>query len=221
MPYKYYIGDLGFNRKEDSWRYSKNIIDKIGDEITRRNPFVRVFSTHEDYDFICDLIKNHIHYDEKIGCGIDFFIIKKNYAGANELNIQRTDGSIESISWSSCAKFNTQYNPKHDLTAAMREAIELNCYEFKQNQDDKSCRFCGDDDDIQTDHHNPSFIELQNRFLTENTETPHKYTKRAGTHKVCFLEEDWDFEKMWIKYHNENCNLQLLCRDCNLRKSKK
>ncbi len=22
----------------------------------------------------------------------------------------------------------------------------------------------------------------------------------------------------WIDYHNKNCNFQILCRDCNLRK---
>ncbi|MCP5060975.1 MAG: DCL family protein [Ignavibacteriae bacterium] len=211
---------MGFNTKTDSYRYSKNIIDKIGNEIGK-NEKQFVFKTHKDYNFLNDLIKNHIRYDDKIGCGIDFFIIRKNFAGANELNIQREDGSIESISWSSCAKINTKHNDKNHLTAAMREAINLTCYEFKKKQEDKSCRFCGDDNDIHTDHHNPSFIELQNRFLKENTKIPTKYSKRVGTHKVCFLEEDWDFEKKWKSYHDDNCSLQLLCRSCNLKKSKK
>jgi hypothetical protein len=83
------------------------------------------------------------------------------------------------------------------------------------------CVFCGDDDDIHTDHHNPSFIELQNRFLTDNIDVPKTFSKRVGTHKVCFEEKDWDFEKKWINYHDDNCNLQLLCADCNLRKGKK
>jgi hypothetical protein len=221
MPYKYYIGDLGFNRKDDSWRYSKNIMDKIGDGITRKTPFIYVSKSHKDYDFLCDLIKNHINYNEKIGCGIDLFIIKKNFAGANELNIKRTDGSIESISWSSCSKFITNYDIKKDLSSAMREAIGLSCYNYKQNQEEKVCVFCGDDDDIHTDHHNPSFIELQSRFLTNNNDVPKTFSKRVGTHKVCFEEKDWDFEKKWINYHDDNCNLQLLCRDCNLRKGKK
>ena len=221
MPYKYYIGDLGFNRKDDSWRYSKNIMDKIGDGITRKTPFIYVSKSHKDYDFLCDLIKNHIHYNEKIGCGIDLFIIKKNFAGANELNIKRTDGSIESISWSSCSKFITKSNHKHDLTSAMREAIGLSCYNYKQNQEEKVCVFCGDDDDIHTDHHNPSFMELKNRYLTQNTDTPHKFSKRAGSNETCFEEEDWEWEKKWIKFHDDNCNLQLLCGDCNRRKPKK
>ena len=224
MPYKYYIGDVGFNTKSDSWRYSKNIIDRIGDGVSRKTPFITICKSHEDYDFLCDLIKNHIHYNEKIGCGIDLFIIKKNFAGANELNIKRTDGSIESISWSSCSKFITKSNYKYDLTTAMRTAVGVNNHAWKIIQIKKGngfCVFCDATTYLQTDHHNPSFMELKNRYLTQNTDTPHKFSKRAGSNETCFQEEDWDWEKKWIKFHDDNCNLQILCRDCNLRKPKK
>jgi len=35
-----------------------------------------------------------------------------------------------------------------------------------------------------------------------------------------FKDEDEDFKNDWVDYHNKNCNFQILCRDCNLRKKK-
>lgn len=35
-----------------------------------------------------------------------------------------------------------------------------------------------------------------------------------------FKDKNEDFKNEWIEYHNKNCNLQILCRDCNLRKKK-
>ena len=35
-----------------------------------------------------------------------------------------------------------------------------------------------------------------------------------------FKDEDEDFKNDWVEYHNNNCNFQILCRDCNLRKKK-
>jgi acetyl esterase/lipase len=33
-----------------------------------------------------------------------------------------------------------------------------------------------------------------------------------------FRDEDIEFKNKWIKYHNDSCTLQILCRECNLTK---
>ena len=227
MPYKktinYHIGNLGFKTKKESYQYCKKIIDTIGVDIQSETPYVFIPPSHGDYDYLTNLIKNHEHYEEKIGSGVQGFIIKKNFVGHNELNIKRTDGTTESISWNHCSYFKKE-KYQNDLRDAMREAINLSCYEFKQIQIEKEngfCVFCGDTDDLQTDHHAPSFMELKYVFLEQNKKTPETFAKRAGTHKICFTDQDWIFEKRWIEFHDTNCNLQILCGDCNRRKKKK
>ena len=228
MPYKhklsYFIGNRGFKTKKDSYIYCKNIIDEVAKNLSPpfTASFVYVDGSHKDFDFLCDLIKNHIHYKEKVGCGVRTFVIRKNFARHNELNIIRKDDSMESISWKDCAYF-VKYKYQNDLRDAMREAIGKYCYDFKQLQIAKgngSCVFCGDDDDLQTDHHNPSFMELKYVFL-EDIKTPSQFSKRDGTHKVCFTTDDLEFQKRWYNFHEQNCNLQILCGDCNRRKKKK
>ena len=71
------------------------------------------------------------------------------------------------------------------------------------------------------DHHNPSFKTIKNNFLQETTKSIPSSFDDCKIFKISiFKDEDKDFKNDWVDYHKKNCNFQILCRDCNLRKPK-
>jgi hypothetical protein len=67
MHSKYFIGELGFKTKKDCLSYTRNIINDLG--------CGKINKDHIQYDFLENLLKNHDHYEEKKGEGIDYFFI--------------------------------------------------------------------------------------------------------------------------------------------------
>lgn len=71
------------------------------------------------------------------------------------------------------------------------------------------------------DHDNPSFKNLRDNFLEVNfKEIPKTFIDCDLYKSKIFKKEDEDFKNKWINYHNNNCNLQILCKKCNLSKKR-
>jgi len=69
------------------------------------------------------------------------------------------------------------------------------------------------------DHDNPSFQTLKDIFLQITTkQIPTSFSDCKKIHYAIFKEADVYFKNNWVDYHNNHCNLQILCRDCNFRK---
>jgi hypothetical protein len=173
--------------------------------------------------FFVNLLNNHPHYLEKIGSGIDYFyiqpnpLVKKYY----QTMIKRTDDSEIDFSWRYCCQFKER-TIMDDLTRAMRCSIKDDIIKFKQ-QNILKCNKCKTDDEqyenFHVDHNNPSFKNLKDGFLQlTNKPIPTKFSDCNVNKLTIFREENKDFKNEWIEYHNNNCNLQILCRDCNLKK---
>ena len=119
----YNIGSIKFTSKGAAHKYTRNVIDKLGiNNITEKYP---------EFKFFCDLIQNHHKKEEKIGCGIKSFVID---SGA-KVSIRRLDDSIQSFSWSDCAK-QTHKTDDELLETALRSSIIIQRNTFRVNNEE-------------------------------------------------------------------------------------
>jgi hypothetical protein len=219
MKKKYYIGKLEFKTKKDCEEYTRNIINNLGCCIINK--------VHTYFNFFDDLIYNHPEYYDKIGIGIDYFyithnpLIKKYY----QTMIKRLDGTEIDFSWVYCCKFKER-STSDDLLRAFRYAIKYDTIKYKQKQNKLICNLCKTENELyenyHVDHHNPSFLTLKDNFLQlTKKQIPISFDDCKISKLTIFKDEDKDFKNDWIDYHNKNCNFQILCKNCNLRKNKK
>lgn len=225
MKNKYYIGSTGFTSQESYKKYAKTIIKSLGYCIIHRD--------HNKYDFFCNLINNHPYKEEKIGVGIKYFSINPNPYQINSfhLTIMREDDT----------EIDFSYDPfkKRTLSDLMRYAIKDITIEYKRsmatqgvalesqirgadkrNQQKLICNLCQIENlsysEYHTDHNKVPFSKLRDNFLQiTNQPTPTNFDEWI------FNEEDIIFKNEWINYHNNNCDFQILCKICNLKKSNK
>jgi hypothetical protein len=218
MKQKYYIGKLEFKTKKECENYTRNIIYNLGCCIINKD--------HPQFNFFDNLIKNHPNYEDKKGIGINYFYIQPNpfIKKYYQTMIKRLDDSDTDFSWIYCCQFKerTAYN---ELIRAMRIAIKDDIINYKQKQSKLICNFCKNENELyenyHVDHNNPSFQTLKDNFLQSIKNTiPSLFDDCKIYNTPIFKDKDKDFKNEWIEYHNKNCNLQILCRDCNLKKSK-
>ena len=215
MKNKNNIGLLNFQTQQKAYEYSKNIIYDLGP--------CEIDNSHEYFNFFVDLINNHSEVNEKKGIGISTFIIKKdNYSGDFlTMYLKRLDDSIIDFSWTHCSK-RTKKTYKMLMAGAMRSAVTDYILLFLQSQKKKICKLCNNSDTAtkyHVDHSYPCFSLLAKDFINSyDGLIPDKFDDNHKKHMSIFLEKDYDFEIKWKEYHNLNCNLQILCKTCNLKK---
>ncbi len=210
----YHIGSLIFKSKIDCHRYTKNIINSLGCCIIDKE--------HASYEFFAELLKNHSEYDEKIGCGIDYFEIIKNKMNPKfyGMLLHRIDGTVVNFSWVHACEFKNRTYEWY-LSAAMRSAIADFIISFKRCSVHKCC-ICNVEDpniDFHVDHIYP-FSKLKSDFLAiTKYPNPIRFTSCEKYGSCIMTDDDIDFKNDWIKFHNDHCKLQILCKTCNIKKS--
>jgi hypothetical protein len=71
------------------------------------------------------------------------------------------------------------------------------------------------------DHDTPSFANIVNGFLKKTKKPmPVAYESSQSSYISNFKPEDSEYEKEFVEYHNRVCKLQMLCKNCNLRKER-
>jgi hypothetical protein len=214
MKYKYYIGDIRFKTKKDCLVYTRNIINDLG--------CCEIKEDHIQYNFFHNLLKNHDHYEEKKGEGINYFYIITDPINNKYFQtwIKRIDETDIVFSWNHCCDFK-QRSCTALLISSMRNSTHDDILEFKMNQV-MVCNLCKMTDctwlDFHVDHVNP-FREIKDNFLKQTTlPIPTKF-KKFGTFKLInFTDDDVEFKNEWVAYHKQNAVLQILCKNCNLKK---
>jgi hypothetical protein len=214
MHSKYFIGELGFKTKKDCLSHTRNIINGL--------VCGKINKDHIQYDFLENLLKNHDHYEEKKGEGIDYFFIIPDPLDKRYFQtwIKRINDTEVVFSWNHCCKFKPRTHTEL-LTDAMREAIHEDIYELKMNQVMK-CNLCKTIDhvcaDFHVDHDDPPFREIKENFLKQtNLPIPNIF----GTSQyrlIKFTPDDISFKNDWIAYHKNTAVLQILCKYCNFKK---
>lgn len=211
---KYFIGSVGFATKAEAKPYVR--------ERLRDKGYGAVYETDGVFHLIHDVLKLHERYNEKVGSGIDYFMIEPNALTKRDYTIvvHRTDGTSEDMGWSRCVDFRPR-SPNNLLGEAMREAISHHILEYKKSQK-LICKECGEQNleaqDFHVDHNTIRFRELKADFLNSTSlSIPEEFSKN-NLNMEKFRLEDKEFCNSWIQYHNSRADYQILCRKCNSHK---
>jgi hypothetical protein len=211
----YNIGTISFKFKKQCENYTRNLINNLG--VNKK-----IDHNHLNYTFFCDLLKNHPEYNIKVGCGIDYFYIIQNPVNKQGLQtmIKRIDGTEEDFSWVYCCKFKKR-TVIEDLKNAMREAIDIQIFNYKSKCNNLICNYCKDSNALTKYHvdHIYPFSKLYDDFLKDNLDYPKTFGNNKLNFKTCFNDTDNKFKNDWVSYHLNNATFQILCIDCNSKKS--
>jgi len=200
-----------FNTKGTFKLYIKNIIyNHIGITSSIKDNYNNYF------DEMIELFKRHPNYINKTKNLIDIEIIQNiQNRNAYGMNIINNDKTITPISWITCIK-GVKTSNKQNLTNAFRSSISNQIMDFKKDKI-LECEFCNNTTDIHVDHilH---FHKIRDTFLktiNHDLQIPTQFTSNNYNNTV-FLEKDSEFNNLWQHFHQQNAELRLLCRSCNL-----
>lgn len=214
------IHNQEFKTKNDAYVHVRALLKSLNN--------TTVGADHDQFPFLCELIKRHCCYLEKVGCGVKAFRIVVNNTynkGTSHLEIIRTDGTMIDISWVMCCRQTKPRPVKFYLNRAMRHAIELQILSFKteyKKQHPYVCAICSATDAVfHVDHHKPQFSDLTKDFVQKYPNHPTTFARKplSKGHDV-FHTEDKQYEENWSKYHKAKANLRILCARCNLTRPK-
>ena len=167
------------------------------------------------YNEFCELFKCHPEYPMKVQDMVDLRIeINMRNSTCYALYMIKQDSSIEDISYLSCCKNNV--DKYKNLKNAMRFGIQAQINEYRFKNHKKICVICESRQNIQVDHHEPSFKQLYNDFLKTTENIPHSFDDNFYN-SAMFKEDDNVFSNDWGVFHKHHCNLRYLCRSCNLK----
>lgn len=119
-------------------------------EILQRNNI-----TNEEQEFLKELLKDHPHYENKKGIGINYIFTTTNIYNNNSFYIMRDDGTTTDFSYYQCIQPRTT---KSKISAACRHAVK----DFVMNQRTK--------ENTHIHHKELSFSKIVEDWLRENTE---------------------------------------------------
>jgi len=199
-------------------QFVKNI---IYNDIGECNDIKNTHPSH--YDLLIEILKRHPSFTIKTQNMFNLKIEKDalNMRGLKILIINN-DMSETDISWR-CSITGKHKSDKNELMSAMRSSVEDQIIQFR-NTSSKNCVFCDKKLQLHVDHiiH---FDEIALNFVNiakdKNIGIPTTFGETDdNTHRRCFLEIDNDFKNQWIKYHDENASLRMLCETCNLTRPK-
>jgi hypothetical protein len=211
------IGSLEFKSITACYEYARKIINsEIG----------KFEANHPTYNFLIDLLENHPEKNEKIGCGVNYFIIEPNRLNptGNGVYIIRNDGSCIDFSWRLCCGKNknaSTYN--YNLTFAMRNAVKEYTIGYKQSHELK-CEVCLitnlEYSQYHVDHKTTPFSLIVEQFLQVNKCNNISFNDCYLSHSAEF-KQDEPIKNKWIEYHNQVADYQILCASCNSSKGTK
>lgn len=207
-----YFNNKEYKTKKEFKSYIQNLIkNEIG--------LCDSLKSTKYWDEILELMKRHPDYNEKIK-DMEDVIIRKSFYGNTELCIINNDNTETSFSYITAidGKGNSS---KHELTMAMREAILYQIINYRNNNY-LECVNCGHTDyDIEIDHIT-EFSKLRDDFITiwknQGNKIPESFDRDLCIRRK-FKEEDKQFYRDWIYYHQVNAELQCLCKSCHRVKS--
>ena len=192
--YKYIIGDKSFKTKQECYKYTSQLVNKLKDN--------EIYEGNEYFNYFYCLLQQHTEKEKKIGCGIKGFTIKKHSTyNHNQLFLIRKDNVLINFSFVHCCKFNFKYPEKDYLIKAMRSAIDEQIFEFK-NKNKKECFLCKVNDiniKYHVDHYEPSFKILSENFILKHQTYPTKFSKN-DLYRIEFNDEDHEYKIKQYKY---------------------
>ena len=145
------------------------------------------------------------------------------------------DIGSRTFSLRTCCKKNVdtpQQSQEYKLKQAMRSAILPQIQNFKNNEPAKcyECKKSFDPKVLEVDHRSPLTFKILFKIFCEQVwkkSMPVKFRKSyelndgaqrpENAQTDAFLEEDREINNAWCKFHENNCDLRLLCKPCHLK----
>ena len=205
------IGNEHFTTKKSLEERTRNIIETLGICQSIRTKSI------SDYNFLINLFRRHPKYPEKIYDICDISIVR-NKVNSNglELNIVKSNGTVDDISWKNCISG----SEKDKFKGALRVCIDEQIRSFRStcNNECAICKTLGAEE-YHVDHEN-HFEEILYEFL--QTTRRHKPTifQNTNDNRKSFTSDDKEYEDEWKLFHKNKARLRLLCRSCNLKRPK-
>ena len=194
---KLLIGGQVFPSKALAKKYVIGIAERyVNSEINVKSP---------DYGLFQDLWTRSPSFED----GYDRFHVGRKFSGVCICSIS-SDGNNK-IDWSLrnavAGRFPTTWT---QCVLSMRHAIRPQIQVFREQCN--KCKLCDSKENIEIDHV-VSFNSLMLGYLGPTVNMPdiYKYTSSGWT----FTPENAEFEKGWVEYHRQNCELRPLCSTCH------
>ena len=206
------VHDKTFKTLKQMKDFTKHLIDITGEGM--------ITEEEQPYEFkyFRELIKRHYLY--KPNAVVSHFIIDYDIRTkkSNVMTVVYDDNHEHIISWNKCCTKSKPTDSKTLLTRAMRNAIAPSVQQYKTEHKYDSCVLCESHEETNVDHVLP-FQEIRDYFIKYTVyKTPTEFDDEG--YCIMFKKQDMKFMKSFIRHHDlyEN-NLQILCRNCNLKKS--
>ena len=209
-----------FTSKTECDKYIRN---KKNDIITELQYPNKICPTDKWFEFLMEIVNVHKDKEIKIGIGINYFYFVKDKYNCDQLRISRIDDSTIDISYmySKITEKREEIINKRCLNDSLRNSINEQIFDYKKKQElPLKCKNCGDVNNCEIDHIFPFHQIRTNFFKTINkNEIPNVFIEN-NCNRI-FRDSDIEFENKWKKYHLEHASYQVLCKNCNRKKSGK
>lgn len=180
-----------------------------------------------DFAFIRDLLNNHPHAEQKIGCGVSSILVKENpvFRGKQGFWIIREDGTQTDFSFMECLSPSSQ---KKKVLSAFRAAVEPFTFAFKQKFFDSradgvtTCDYTGQIITFVGSHvdHKPpnTFEKIFNDFIGSEDLDIAEIELLGGAQDNVIQDEiaDPTIKERWITFHNQQAELRVISGKANL-----
>lgn len=207
------VGKENFKTKISLTKHVQALIEDIGLCSSLINE-----KKDDAYNFFMELFKRHPNYPVKTLDVVDIAIVpNKVTPNAYSLNIKKTDGSVDDISWVSCVS-----GVKNDpFKSALRIAVEEQTKGFRRECAVIICEMCKSTsaDKYEVDHIN-HFEEILYEFMQTTEQTKPTKFKNHHDGRKAFTSDDIAYEMEWKAFHERNARLRLLCSTCNQSRPK-
>lgn len=217
MSRVFLVEKQNFNSQKECTNYVQEILGDMGvtKSVKNENP--------HNYSFLIELLKRHPTCEKKTEgmCDISICVNPRNGVGY-QLNIEKIDGTTDSISWVDCVSGKPKAE-KTKFNSALRESVSDQIKDFKSSNDTSLCEMC--------DHrivgvceadHIIYFDKLVEMFISQNPtiSMPKKYGKKTPCNSTMFLEEDLNIGELFSEFHRVNATLRIVCLTCNRTRDK-
>ncbi|WP_329167785.1 DCL family protein [Streptomyces sp. NBC_01685] len=177
---------------------------------------------HDDHGLLRDLIDMHPDAVEKIGCGVDSFVIDRPMVGRHSgFKLVRTDGTEIDFSFLTCL---SPPNHRQQVLAAMRGEVTSTISAYfasRAGTNTLTSDLSGtplDANDPHVSHfQGPPFIEIATQFTTTAggwDQIELNSASAAGYAKF----KDRALAQQWVEHHKAHAKLGLLTAQENLRR---
>lgn len=181
--------------------------------------------TGADAEFLAELLSTHPRADEKIGCGIQSFVVVRDdvWCNSRHFAIIRTDGSKVGFSYKVCINNRSH---KQTVTRALRTAVVPQILKAKAlafaDDPDLACVFTGERltrDNCHVDHAPPdTFASLVERWMAqEGLEFDQIPVRPSDTNEYTYVLSQREQLDSWLKFHLQNARLRVISVKANLR----